>query len=112
MFDRVRSTCIAVVVAAMPAQNVVQAAENYTLTLKNHRFSPADLEVPAGQKLKLVVKNEDPTPEEFESKSLKREKTVAGNSQITLTIGPLDPGSYGFYGEFHEESAQGRVIAK
>ena len=108
MLERICFAFLATVVAALPAQ----AVESYTLTLKNHRFIPADLEVPAGQKLKLVVKNEDPTPEEFESKSLKREKTVAGNSQITLTIGPLDPGSYGFYGEFHEESAQGRVIAK
>jgi len=90
----------------------VLAAETYTLTIKEHRFEPAELEVPAGQKIKLVVKNEDSTPEEFESRSLKREKVIPGKSQATVSIGPLDPGTYDFFGEFHEESAKGRIIAK
>ncbi|CAI8745047.1 Plastocyanin [Methylocaldum szegediense] len=90
----------------------VLAAETYTLVIREHRFEPAELEVPAGQKIKLVVKNEDPTPEEFESHSLKREKIIPGKSQITLSIGPLDPGTYDFFGEFHEETAKGRIIAK
>jgi plastocyanin len=90
----------------------VLAAETYTLTIKEHRFEPTELEVPAGQKFKLIVKNEDPTPEEFESRSLKREKIIPGKSQATVSIGPLDPGTYDFFGEFHEESAKGRIIAK
>ncbi len=112
MLDRIRFASGAALAMALLAQSAVYAAEAYTLTIKDHRFSPATLEVPAGQKIKLVVKNEDPTPEEFESKPLKREKVVSGNSEITLTIGPLDPGSYAFFGEFHQESAQGQVIAK
>lgn len=88
------------------------AAEDYTLTIKDHQFTPAELEVPAGQKFKLVVKNEDSTPEEFESKSLKREKIVPGKKQIIVPLGPLDPGTYEFVGEFHEATAKGRLIAK
>lgn len=91
---------------------VVSAAETYTLVIREHRFEPAELEVPAGQKIKLVVKNEDPTPEEFESHSLKREKIIPGKSQVTVSIGPLDPGTYDFFGEFHEETAKGRIVAK
>ncbi|HYE36331.1 cupredoxin domain-containing protein [Methylocaldum sp.] len=90
----------------------VSAAETYTLTIKEHRFEPVELEVPAGQKIKLIVKNEDPTPEEFESRSLKREKIIPGKSQATVSVGPLDPGTYEFFGEFHEESAKGRIVAK
>lgn len=112
MFDRTRFARFAVFAAALLAQTTVSAAESYMLTIKDHRFNPAELEVAAGQKFKLVVKNEDSTPEEFESKALKREKIVAGKSQIILTIGPLDPGTYDFFGEFHEESAKGRIIAK
>jgi plastocyanin len=90
----------------------VGAAESYTLTIRDHKFAPAELEVPAGQKIKLLVKNEDGTPEEFESHSLKREKIIPGKSQATISIGPLDPGAYDFVGEFHEATAKGRIIAK
>lgn len=88
------------------------AAEEYTLTLKDHRFEPAELVVPAGQKIRLVVKNEDGTPEEFESKSLKREKIVPARKQVILNIGPLESGTYDFFGEFHEATAKGQLIAK
>lgn len=113
MFVRTRSTCfVAAFLVAFLAQNPGNAAESFTLSIKDHRFNPEELQVPAGQKFKLIVKNEDSTPEEFESKSLKREKIVKGNSQIILNLGPLDPGKYEFFGEFHEESAKGRLIAK
>jgi hypothetical protein len=89
-------------------------AEEYTpsLTIKDHRFEPAELVVPANVKFKLLVKNQDATPEEFESYELKREKIVRGNSELTLYIGPLAPGSYPFFGDFHQDSARGRLIAK
>jgi plastocyanin len=112
ILDRAHLLRFAVFAAALLVQTTVSAAESYMLTIKDHRFNPAELEVAAGQKFKLVIRNEDSTPEEFESKSLNREKIVAGKSQITLTIGPLDPGTYDFFGEFHEESARGRIIAK
>jgi len=90
-----------------------QAAEDsYTLTIKDHRFDPAQLDVPAGKKLILVVKNLDATPEEFESHDLKREKVIPGKGQATITIGPLKPGTYKFVGEFHEKTAQGQIVAK
>ena len=91
----------------------VQAAEDtFTLTIRDHRFDPARVEVPAGKKLKLVVRNLDPTPEEFESHDLKREKVIAGKGQATISIGPLKPGTYKFVGEFHEATAQGEIVAK
>ena len=85
---------------------------SYTLTIKDHKFDPAELEIPKGTKIKLVVKNLDPTPEEFESRDLKREKVVAGNGEITVSIGPLQPGRYAFYGEFNEKTAQGAIVVK
>ena len=84
----------------------------FEITIKGHKFQPATLEVPANRKVKLIVKNQDPTPEEFESYELNREKVIPGNAQATIFIGPLDPGTYPFFGEFNQATAQGKIIAK
>ncbi len=83
-----------------------------SLVIKDHRFQPADLVVPAGRKIKLTVVNRDTTAEEFESYELNREKVVAGSSSIVVYIGPLRPGSYPFFGEFHMDTAKGNLIAR
>ncbi len=88
------------------------ADDIYTLIIKEHRFQPAELSVPAGKKIKLLIENQDSTPEEFESHSLNREKIIAGKSKATIYIGPLKPGSYSFEGEFNAKTAQGVIIAK
>lgn len=85
---------------------------SFTIRIENHLFSPAELEIPAGQKVKLVVKNMDPTPEEFESHELGREKVIAGNSEGVIYVGPLAVGTYPYFGEFNEDTAQGKIIAK
>ena len=84
----------------------------FEVVIKDHRFSPDQVQIPAGTKVKLLVKNEDPTPEEFESHELNREKIIPGNSAATIFIGPLDPGEYGFFGEFNEATAQGKIIVE
>lgn len=88
------------------------ADTDYLLTIKDHRFQPADLIVPAGKKIRLTVDNRDSTPEEFESHALNREKVVPGNATVTIFIGPLNPGRYPFIGEFNEKTAQGTIIAQ
>jgi len=88
------------------------ADEGIALSIKDHRFDPAEIAVPAGQKVKLVVTNHDATPEEFESSALDVEKVVPGGTTATITIGPLEPGRYEFVGEFHEDSAKGAVVVK
>lgn len=82
------------------------------LVIRDHKFEPVELTVPAGQKFKLVVENQDATPEEFESNELNREKVVVGKGTITVFLGPLDAGRYPFFGDFHQETAQGVLIAK
>ena len=82
------------------------------LILKNHRFEPVELKVPAGQRVKLVVHNHDSTAEEFESHDLNREKIVPPGAKATIFIGPLKPGRYSFVGEYNEATAKGVVIAE
>lgn len=84
----------------------------FELTIRNHQFEPAELQVPANTKIKLVVKNADATPEEFESNELRREKIIPGGQEAILYVGPLAPGSYAFFGEFHPQTARGRLVAK
>lgn len=83
-----------------------------TLVIEGHRFAPAEMKVPAGRKIKLTVVNKDPSPEEFESYELNREKIVAGNSRIVVFVGPLRPGHYPYFGEFHMDTAKGALIAE
>lgn len=83
-----------------------------TITIRNHRFEPAEIHVPAGKRIAVTVVNADPLSEEFNSAALKVEKVIAGKSQGVVHIGPLSPGHYDFIGEYHEETAKGRVIAE
>lgn len=90
-----------------------EAAEpEVLLVIREHRFEPTELKVPANQRIKLVVQNDDASAEEFESHALNREKVVPGRSKVTIFIGPLKPGRYNFVGEFHEATAKGVVVAE
>ena len=87
-------------------------ADEVTIVIRDHRFEPSEVRVPAGQKIKLVVHNQDPTAEEFESHELNREKVIAPGAQANIFIGPLKPGRYPFFGEFNEATARGAVVAE
>jgi len=96
------------------AVGLAQAAgePEFALTIRDHKFTPAEVRIPANTKVKLVVDNQDATPEEFDSHALNREKVIAGKSKATVFIGPLAPGRYSFMGEFHADTAQGIVVAQ
>lgn len=83
-----------------------------SIIIKDHKFQPAEVAVPANTKVKLVIINQDATPEEFESHELNREKVIPGNSQAKIFVGPLAAGTYPFFGEFNEATAQGKLIVK
>ena len=87
-------------------------ADDYVLTIKDHRFIPTEIKIPANKRVQITVVNEDPTPEEFESHELNREKVVTGKGTIPVYVGPLKPGRYPFFGDFHSDTAQGALIAK
>ena len=85
---------------------------SFNLSVKDGRFSPEKVEVPAGLKFKLILQNDGASAEEFESHELNREKLVKPGKSVEVIIGPLDAGTYGFYGEFHPETARGQIVAK
>ena len=82
------------------------------LKIKDHRYSPEVIEVKAGERFKIRVTNEDASSEEFESKTMIIEKFIGPNRSIVITLGPLKPGTYDYFGCFHPDTARGQVIAK
>ena len=82
------------------------------LTVKDHKFDPAEIHVKAGQPVVINMHNQDPTAEEFDSDSLGVEKVIAGGRSGLVHLHPLEPGKYPFMGEYHSDTAQGVVIAE
>jgi plastocyanin len=111
--DRMRGLFVVLsTVAMMTAGAATARADDYVVTIKDHRFTPAEIKVPANQRVTITVINEDATAEEFESNPMKVEKVIAGKSKGTVRIGPLKPGRYPFIGEYNEATAKGTVIAE
>ena len=98
---------VAVALASRPA--LAQEAPVFRLTLKDRRFEPAEVQVPAGQHVVLMVRNADAAPAEFESKELGVERIISAGRESTIRVGPLAPGRYAFFDEFHPE-ATGTVV--
>ena len=99
----------ALIVAGPPARS--QQTATISVTVKNHRFQPAELHAPANVPIVLKVKNLDPAPMEFESVSLRVEKVVTPNSEGIIRLRPLAPGSYNFFDDFNQE-ANGVLVVK
>jgi hypothetical protein len=84
----------------------------YEITLKGQTFTPAELNVPAGEPFIIKLKNENDAAAEFESKDMKFEKIVAGHATIPVKVKALPGGTFEFFDEYHEEAARGTVVCK
>jgi high-affinity iron transporter len=108
-----RPLAVAMLLAALlSGASPAHAQEMLSLEFRQHRFVPDRIVVPANVKFRLMVKNNDDTADEFESVDLNREKLVAPGQTITVFLGPLTPGEYKFFGDFHQDTAQGVMVAK
>ncbi|MCC8415798.1 MAG: cupredoxin domain-containing protein [Rickettsia endosymbiont of Gnoriste bilineata] len=90
--------------------NVDNTMLEIVTVIKNHRFEPDVITVPSGKKIRFIIHNQDNTVEEFESHDLHREKIIMPNDSINIILAPLAPGKYDFFGDFHQETAQGSLI--
>jgi plastocyanin len=109
--DSMRRLLFAVPVVLAIASPALADDPVVTITLKDHQFTPSEVPVPAGVKVKLLVKNDQQVTAEFESNSLHREKIVNAGGQIEVYVGPLDPGSYEFFDDFHN-GTRGHLVVK
>jgi uncharacterized protein (DUF58 family) len=100
---------LALSIAAPPSR--AEDAVTVNISMKDHRFVPAELQAPAHKPIVIVVKNLDSAPAEFESNMLRVEKVVTGGGTITMRIRPLEPGRYRFFDDFHP-STEGYLVVK
>jgi len=82
----------------------------FHLIIENHVFIPAEINIPANEKVKLIIHNKDHQAEEFDSFDLNREKVIFPGKKSTIYIGPLTPGKYEYFGEYNPTSARGIII--
>jgi hypothetical protein len=87
------------------------AAETVQLMLKDHHFTPDHIQVPADQRFRVELTNQDDTTDELESTDMKFEKIVVPGGKIGVFAGPLHPGTYKFYDEYHQDTATGQITA-
>ena len=74
------------------------------ISVKDHRFQPAQISGPANRALSIRVKNLDAAAMEFESVSLRVEKVIAAGGEGVVNVRPLAPGRYEFFDDFHQET--------
>ncbi len=101
----------ALAMALLAVASGASAAEPVRLVIKDHRFTPTEVTVPANERFRIEVENQDATPAEFESSDLRAEKVIAPGGRITVMAGPLKPGTYGFADEYHPDTATGALTA-
>ena len=92
-------------VPALAEETLVQ------VTLKDHKFAPAEVEAPADKPLTIEVANQDSTAAEFESKELRVEKVTPAGGKARAQVRALKPGRYRFFDDYHE-SAVGYLVVK
>lgn len=82
------------------------------IRIQNHEFVPNVINLNANERAKLIIHNDDTTIEEFESFDLKREKLIPAGKKVTIVLKGMKPGTYEFFGEFHENTAKGKIIVQ
>ena len=102
---------LAIFTLLMLAAAPVFADDQIHLVLRDRKFSPERLEVPAGKKFQLVVKNEGDKAIEWECEELDREEVVDPGRESTIFLGPLRAGEYAYFDDRHQDS-KGVLVAK
>ena len=104
---------LALIAGLTPAPSAfAQDTAELVISVKDHKFDPAELTAPAGKPIVLRVKNLDPSPMEFESNSLRVEKVLTGNGEAVINVRPQQAGRYDFFDDFHASTTKGVLVVK
>jgi len=79
------------------------------LTIKDHKFEPAEVHAPAGKPIVFQVKNLGNIAAEFESDTLHVEKVIAPGGEAAVHVRPQQAGRYNFFDDFHRQT-QGFLV--
>lgn len=99
-----------ILLAAAPVARADEPA--VSLVLKDHKFTPSEVTIPANTRARFTVSNQDATAAEFESDDFKAEKVVPAGKEVTVVIPALKPGTYEFHDEYHEDASKSKLIVK
>lgn len=112
MAQNLRRALVLLATVALTAAATAQDLPVFRIVMKDGRFSPERLEVPAGKRLKLVLKNEGRGPAEFENLSMRVEKVLAPGVTSFVVLHALKPGEYRFVDEFRPDGGSLTLVAK
>jgi uncharacterized cupredoxin-like copper-binding protein len=84
----------------------------YRLSIKGHKFDPAELHVVAGKPFFLVVTNQDGAADEFEMGSPPLEKVLQPGASGQMRVRPLSAGRFTFFDDFHPDTPKGAIVAQ
>lgn len=84
----------------------------YSITLKNHHFTPAEIHVPTGKPFQVIVTNDNGASDEFEMLLPPVERAIQPGQQGVVRMRPLGPGRFPFFGEADPDSEQGAFISE
>jgi plastocyanin len=102
---------VACVLALSAATAWSDESVKLSITIKDHRFEPAEVSAPAGKPIAIAVKNLGTIASEFESGPLHVEKVIPPGGEATVHVRPLEPGRYNFFDDFHRET-QGFLVVQ
>ena len=100
---------LAAAAVVIPRTATADDTVTLSLTLKDHKFDPAELHAPAGKPIEIHVKNLNGIVSEFESSDLHFEKIVPNGAEAVVHVRPQQPGRYNFFDDFHHET-QGFLV--
>ncbi|NBF11602.1 cupredoxin domain-containing protein [Pseudomonas sp. Fl4BN1] len=97
---------------ALAAPPAVSEESPIKLLIENHRFTPESFSVPEGKRFRIELTSHDESVDEFESYDMKFEKILVPGNTISVFAGPLHPGTYTFFDDYHPDQAKGTVIVE
>jgi hypothetical protein len=81
------------------------------LSVRDHKFEPAEPKAAAGSAIVLKIRNLDAAPIEFESLALEFEIIVKSKAELLVKVKPQKPGRYLFFDDLHQE-AKGTLVVE
>jgi hypothetical protein len=99
-------------VQAEEASGKTATALTYSISIRDGRFNPERLEVPARTRFRLELANEGPGPLEFENPEMHVEKVLAAGGRSVIVLPGLPPGEHSFIDEFNPITGELKIIAK
>ncbi|MFC3532914.1 cupredoxin domain-containing protein [Vogesella facilis] len=112
MGNTLRQLAAALLLPGAIAGAIAADLPTYKLELNDGKINTRLLTVPAGSRFKIEIVNKGKTAAEFESLQLRKEKVLAPGADSFVVLGPLSPGQYKFYDEFHMATTQGVIVVK